>query len=158
MILVIDDNPGFANMVSRTLRRAGYRSRIAATAEKGLDLLLAPVEGDPCELAIVDYQLDGSSINGVELARQARCAGVATKFVLISGYALDDSDLGDFEQVIGKPILATELIELANRHTGRSNALPLPPELAEAAAAAGVEVPAEVVPVVAAESEKPAAG
>lgn len=145
MILVIDDNAGFARTLCRMLERGGYRVRVASTAELGLSFLLHPEPGDePLELALIDYRLDVSDLDGVELARRARQGGVTEKFILISGEETRGLPLHDFECKIGKPIMATELIEILNKHTGRANAMPLPQELADAAAAAGVDVPPEV--------------
>lgn len=145
MILVIDDNPGFSRVLSRMLEKAGYQVRLAMTADIGLGLLCdAARDGEPYELAIIDYQLDGG-VNGVTLAHQARERGSVTKFVLISGEFADAAsaqhlDLDDFEEVIGKPILATAMVEMVNRYTGRNMSLPIPAEITEAAAAAGLDL------------------
>lgn len=144
MILVVDDNPGFSRIVGKTLTAAGYEVQLAPTAAEGLRLLTED-RAEPYELALIDYRLDGG-VNGIEVARQAREAGSAVKFVLISGEIAEDGVaftglcLADFEQVIGKPMLATAMIEMANKYTGRNMSLPMPAEITEAASAAGIEV------------------
>lgn len=143
VILVIDDNEGFARYLSRTLTRAGYEVAVAGTAGEGLARLAEASTAEPFALAIVDYNLP--DYNGIELARLARERGDDTKFVLISGARelldADESDiLKNFEQVIGKPILPTAIVEIVNRYTGRNMSLPISKEIAQAAQAAGVEV------------------
>lgn len=159
MILVIDDNPGFNRTLSRTLQRAGFEVRSAASAEQGLHCLCeADADGSPFELALIDYHLDDSRLDGIELARRARQCGIETKFVLISGeFSGLDADevphipgvsLDDFEGFMPKGMLTTSIVEMVNRHTGQCLAIPLAPEIADAAAAAGLDVsPAPVAEV-----------
>lgn len=149
MILLIDDNPGFSRTVSRMLEKAGYEVEVAPTGEQGLGRLCdAARGGEPYELALIDYHLDDSTLDGVELAHQARERGSKTKFVLISGefrYGKADAEstgvrLDDFEEVMGKPMLSTAMLEMVNRYTGQNKSFPIAKEIAEAAEAAGVDV------------------
>jgi len=62
-ILLIDDEPGILNFVSRGLRAEGFLVDLAEDGEAGLRAALGP----PYDLIILDLLLPGS--NGIELLR-----------------------------------------------------------------------------------------
>lgn len=149
MILVIDDNKGFARIIERGLVSAGYTVDVVSRGADGIERLAdADAAGLPYDLAIIDYRLP--DISGVEIGRIARAHGDQTPFVLISGEfpidATKDSfhgvgGLENFSEIMGKPILRQPLIDLVNRITGHNKSLP-PQQtpIIEAAKSLGIEV------------------
>ena len=65
-VLIVDDEPTIAEVVSRYLERAGYRTRIAAD---GLQALDAVADQRP-DLVVLDLMLPG--IDGLEVMRRLR--------------------------------------------------------------------------------------
>jgi DNA-binding response OmpR family regulator len=65
-IVVVEDDPAIADLLDLYLRRAGYRPLLAATGERGLEL----VEQHRPALAVVDVGLPG--IDGFEVCRRMR--------------------------------------------------------------------------------------
>jgi two-component system, OmpR family, phosphate regulon response regulator PhoB len=65
-ILLVEDEPEIAEMLSFALNRAGFTTRVAASAEEALRMLDGPLPGT----LIIDWMLPGAS--GVELARRLR--------------------------------------------------------------------------------------
>jgi len=82
-ILLIDDEPGILNFVSRGLRREGFTVDLAADASAGLKAALGP----PYDLIILDLLLPGS--NGIDLLRQVMRQNPAQPVIVLS--ALDDT-------------------------------------------------------------------
>src|SRR5271154_6336723 len=68
-VLVVDDEPTIAEVVSRYLRHAGYEVRTAADGPGALDLV---AESRPA-LLVLDLMLPG--INGLEVRRRVRDGG-----------------------------------------------------------------------------------
>ena len=65
-VLVVDDEPTIAEVVSRYLERAGYRTAIAADGAQALEL----VARDRPDLVVLDLMLPG--IDGLEVMRRLR--------------------------------------------------------------------------------------
>src|SRR5436305_3279691 len=65
-VLVVDDEPTIAEVVSRYLERAGYRTRIASDGPRALELV---AERRP-DLVVLDLMLPG--IDGLEVMRRLR--------------------------------------------------------------------------------------
>jgi two-component system, OmpR family, response regulator ResD len=65
-VLVVDDEPTIAEVVSRYLERAGYRTRIAADGARALEL----VASDRPDLVVLDLMLPG--LDGLEVMRRLR--------------------------------------------------------------------------------------
>src|SRR5450755_2359700 len=65
-VLVVDDEPTIAEIVSRYLERAGYRTRIAADGAQALEL----VARRRPDLVVLDLMLPG--IDGLEVMRRLR--------------------------------------------------------------------------------------
>lgn len=68
-MLIVDDEPVLARMLSRAFERAGYRTE---TVETGEDALSALLRFDPA-VAVLDVRLPGS-IQGFDLCRHIRAA------------------------------------------------------------------------------------
>ncbi len=65
-VLVVDDEPTIAEVVSRYLERAGYRTRIAADGVRALEL----VADQRPDLVVLDLMLPG--LDGLEVMRRLR--------------------------------------------------------------------------------------
>lgn len=116
MILIVEDNPEMASVFRKGIEGMGRRVVVAPTGEAALDALAA----DPCELALVDLVLAGSSLNGLQFAVQARMAGYDVPMIAITGakgLVPEEGIVPDpFGAVIGKPLLITELRALVDQH------------------------------------------
>jgi DNA-binding response OmpR family regulator len=78
-ILIVEDEAVVALEIESTLRRAGFAiSGCAASVGKALDVLAA--EG--CDIAVLDANLRGESVEPVAAALQRR----GTPFFFVSGY------------------------------------------------------------------------
>ena len=108
-VLVVDDEPTIAEVVSRYLERAGYRARIAATGQQALE----QVARQRPDLVVLDLMLPG--IDGLEVMRRMRQAEgppIATILLTAKG---EESDrviglrLGADDYVV-KPFSPAELV------------------------------------------------
>ena len=108
-VLVVDDEPTIAEVVSRYLERAGYRTQIAGDGVQAL----AAVANDRPDLVVLDLMLPG--IDGLEVMRRMREQGsdpIATILLTAKG---EESDrvvglrLGADDYVV-KPFSPAELV------------------------------------------------
>jgi two-component system phosphate regulon response regulator PhoB len=65
-ILLVEDEPEIAEMLTFALNRAGFATRVAGSAEEALKMLDGPLPGT----LVIDWMLPG--VSGVELARRLR--------------------------------------------------------------------------------------
>ena len=107
-ILLIDDEPGILNFVSRGLRREGFTVDLAADADAGLKAALGP----PYELIILDLLLPGS--NGIDLLRQVIRQNPAQPVIVLSALTDTSSKVQSFElgarDYVAKPFSIEELL------------------------------------------------
>lgn len=110
LVLVVDDDPDVRAVAAGFLADAGYAVREADDA----DAALAILQGEPIELALVDYAMPGGS--GVELVRQARERRPNLKVVYVSGntLALEPDRLGG-DATLGKPYAASALLHAVQK-------------------------------------------
>jgi two-component system, OmpR family, response regulator ResD len=108
-VLVVDDEPTIAEVVSRYLERAGYRARIAANGPQALE----QVARQRPDLVVLDLMLPG--LDGLEVMRRMRQADgppIATILLTAKG---EESDrviglrLGADDYVV-KPFSPAELV------------------------------------------------
>src|ERR1700729_4000467 len=108
-VLVVDDEPTIAEVVSRYLERAGYRTQVAADGVEAL----AAVASDRPDLVVLDLMLPG--IDGLEVMKRMRERGserIATILLTAKG---EESDrviglrLGADDYVV-KPFSPAELV------------------------------------------------
>ncbi len=85
-ILLVEDDPGVAQLEQRRLEQAGFAVVKAATAEEGLDR----VAKDEIELIILNQRLN-SRTSGLEFLRQVRESGYNLPAILVTG--LNDENL-----------------------------------------------------------------
>ncbi len=80
-ILLIEDDPVFASVLARALRRRGYTVNIATDAAQAL----AIVRETPPRAAVVDLKLGEDS--GLALIPQLQALAPQTRILMLTGYA-----------------------------------------------------------------------
>ena len=81
-ILVVDDDPGFARVLVRSLQRRGFQARAAAGAAEAL----ATCSEAPPTHAVLDLML-GEGEDGLQLMRVLREHQPGLRVLLLTGYA-----------------------------------------------------------------------
>lgn len=105
-ILVVDDDPNVAEVVSRYLEVAGYRVETVSDGAVGLDRALA----DPPMLVILDLMLPG--MDGLEVCRRLRTASPTPVIMLTAKGSESDRVIGlelGADDYVSKPFSAKEL-------------------------------------------------
>ena len=106
MILVVDDEAGYRELLAKMLTKVGYRVITAADGNEALTLL----ENSHFNLIISDVFMP--NLNGYALAARIRVTDHDVPIILISGYLSQESPknlLGGSTEFIAKP-LDSELI------------------------------------------------
>jgi two-component system, OmpR family, response regulator ResD len=122
-VLVVDDEPTIAEVVSRYLERAGYRTTVAAT---GLEAIEAAA-GDRPDLVVLDLMLPG--IDGLEVMRRLREQHSERTPVILLTAKGEESDrviglrLGADDYVV-KPFSPAELVARVDAVLRRIDATP----------------------------------
>lgn len=101
MILVVDDEAGYRELLAKILAKAGYRVITAADGNEALTLLA----NSHFDLIISDIFMP--NLNGYALAARIRAKDPNMPIILISGYLSPDSAknlLGDSTEFIAKPM------------------------------------------------------
>ncbi len=108
-ILVVDDEPGIRDVVTKILTRAGYEVLVAADGHSALEL--AGRHPGRIDLLLTDVTMPGMS--GPELARTLTIARPAIRVMFMSGYAESPAGKGGEPEgpVVLKPFNRTELVE-----------------------------------------------
>jgi DNA-binding NtrC family response regulator len=118
---IVDDDDEVLDLIEQILKEDGVRTRRYHQAEELLEL----VEADSYDIIISDLMLPG--ITGLELLERLHRKGIATPFVLITGYASLDSAIeavnrGAFSY-IKKPFNIEEIRIVVNRLRQRQDLL-----------------------------------
>jgi two-component system response regulator HydG len=107
-VLVIDDDPGVRESMSRMLSQAGYTVRLAETGEQGFDL----ARDGAFDVILSDMRMPG--LSGLDVLRKLREVRVDASFIIMTGFgtvdtAVEAMKLGavDFVQ---KPFFRDELL------------------------------------------------
>jgi DNA-binding response OmpR family regulator len=107
-ILLIDDEPGILNFVSRGLRGEGFTVDLAADGQAGLKAALGPAY----DLIILDLLLPGSS--GIDLLRQVIRHNPGQPVIVLSALTDTSSKVRSFElgagDYLAKPFSIEELL------------------------------------------------
>ncbi len=108
-VLVVDDEPTIAEVVSRYLQRAGYATRVAADGPEALDAF----GRERADLVVLDLMLPG--IDGLEVMRRLRDGAPPAPAVILLTARGEESDrvvglrLGADDYVV-KPFSPAELV------------------------------------------------
>lgn len=117
MILIVEDNPEVAGLLSEIVTATGYEAFAVATGQAALDALVSA----DFKLALIDLTLP--DIPGEDVARAIRAAGNHIPMIAISGRLrqTDDAALGavGFVKALAKPFKFSELTELIHKLAGR---------------------------------------
>ena len=80
IILVVDDDPDFRELVAEILAAEGYLVRQASSAEQALDALT----GEPVHLVLTDQRMPG--LDGLELTRRVRAASRPPEVIVMTAF------------------------------------------------------------------------
>jgi DNA-binding response OmpR family regulator len=122
-VLVVDDEPTIAEVVSRYLERAGYRTTIAADGLQALEVAAA----DHPDLVVLDLMLPG--IDGLEVMRRLREQNNDRTAVILLTAKGEESDrviglrLGADDYVV-KPFSPAELVARVDAVLRRMDSTP----------------------------------
>jgi PAS domain S-box-containing protein len=104
-VLVVEDDADVLVVAVETLRALGYDIYSAANAGEALSILRREA---PVDVLFTDIVMPGS-MNGIELAREARRLRPGIRVLLSSGYTRPDLLAGDESKFIPKPYQMAEL-------------------------------------------------
>lgn len=110
-ILVVDDDPGLADVVRRVLERSGHEVQVAATGLEGAERH----REQAADLAVIDIHMP--EMDGLELLVQFRTIAPAMPVIVMSGGAqtgglnlLGDARLLGAFATLAKPFSIDELL------------------------------------------------
>jgi signal transduction histidine kinase len=110
-VLVVEDEPGVRNLVTRTLKRHGYRVLDAGTAAEGLALIAT--RGPEIALVLTDVVM--AVMSGPQMVARIREARPDIKVLYMSGHAghalNHDGSLETTEAFLEKPFYAHDLLK-----------------------------------------------
>jgi two-component system cell cycle sensor histidine kinase/response regulator CckA len=108
-VLIVDDEPNTAEIVSRITQNAGFRVKTTTSPEGALKI----AESEPFDLIISDIEMPG--LRGPALLRELKQRGVKCPVLFISGELtpdnLDDSLNVARAMFLPKPFTPNELTE-----------------------------------------------
>jgi DNA-binding response OmpR family regulator len=114
-ILVVDDDPGIGQMLTKALARHGFQVDAATSADEALE----KCEATGYDAALVDLVMPGR--DGADLAETLRRRSPGLPIGLLTGYthsplipAFEKSGMAVFK----KPVLIQELVEFLQREIG----------------------------------------
>ena len=129
-ILIVEDDRMMADYVSDGLRRSGFVCTHAADGEEGL---VAVLHGG-YDAVIMDIMLP--KLDGLEIIRRARAAGVRTPIIVLSARGSVEAKVTGLEaggdDYLAKPFSITELVARVQALLRRASATPEATALREA--------------------------
>jgi two-component system, cell cycle sensor histidine kinase and response regulator CckA len=81
-VLIVEDDPGIAELERDRLEDAGYRVVVAGDADEAADRL----RDEPVDLVLLDYRLPGG-VDGLEFYARLRAAGFDPPVILVTGFS-----------------------------------------------------------------------
>ena len=118
MILLVDDEEGYRELIARVLTKAGYEVLQAADGIEALSLL----EKSKIDLVISDILMP--SLNGYALVARLRAKWPKMPVILTTGFLSQDaakSMMNGSVDFIPKPINAETLFDMIHRRTSPSS-------------------------------------
>lgn len=110
-VLIVDDDPGVLQLMTKALGARGYATITASTPEEALKI--ARTVQPPVALLIVDVIMPAMS--GFRLVEMLAAVIGRTRVLYVSGYSRDDVEWsgvpGDLKMFLGKPFPLDRLIE-----------------------------------------------
>jgi DNA-binding NtrC family response regulator len=108
-VLIVEDEPIIALDLEAILRDAGFRiAGVAGSVARALHVL----QTRPCDVAVLDRNVRGESVQGVTSILDAR----GIPFVYVSGYGREALSAEDNRApLLTKPIDPSELVETVNK-------------------------------------------
>lgn len=129
-ILIVEDDRTMADYVSDGLRRSGFVCTHAADGEEGL---VAVLHGG-YDAVVMDIMLP--KLDGLEIIRRARAAGVRTPIIVLSARGSVEAKVTGLEaggdDYLAKPFSITELVARVQALLRRASAMPEATALREA--------------------------
>jgi CheY-like chemotaxis protein len=119
-VLYVDDDAALVSLVTRMLKRQGYRVSGHTWAKEALEALRA----DPhqFDLVVTDYNMPG--LSGLELVREVRAIRPDLPVALTSGYITDElrqrAAGSGVRHLIYKPNTVSELCEVVRALTSET--------------------------------------
>lgn len=125
-ILIVEDDPDIASVLSRGLKAHGYGSVTATHVAEALDAL----SQDKIMAAVVDVMIGEE--NGLDLVRQARAKGIDKPLLMLSALSEVEDRMAGVEaganDYVVKPFSMDELMARLEVHLRRPKAALLDPE------------------------------
>src|SRR6478609_8146744 len=107
-ILVIDDDPGVRESMTRMLRGAGFSVLAASSGEEGFDL----ARGDAFDVILSDMRMPG--LSGLDVLRKLRDVHVDPGFIVMTGFGTVDTAVEAMKlravDFVQKPFFRDELL------------------------------------------------
>lgn len=129
-ILVVEDEPAVASLMTFLLSRAGYDVETALTGRRGLELATSQ------KFALITLDVDLPGINGFDICRELKQRWISqrTPIIFLSGNALEERraialELGAVD-FVAKPFIVGDFLERVELHA-------LPRETSETATTTG---------------------
>jgi nitrogen regulation protein NR(I) len=132
-ILLIDDDPGIVDTLSRVLTDEGYEVAVEKRGDDGI----AHAAGDTFNVVITDLKMPG--LNGLELVRQLHAARPRLPIILITAFgstqtAIEATKFGAYDYLL-KPFEIPQLLDLIRRAVNSNRLMSEPVTLGEPGAA-----------------------
>jgi two-component system, cell cycle sensor histidine kinase and response regulator CckA len=110
-VLVVDDEPVLLQLVSMILKQNGHA---VLSASSGVEALMVYSSYQSrVDLVLSDVMMPG--MNGIELAERFRALNPNVKILLMSGYVSGNLELPADIELVKKPFLPNQLIELVEQ-------------------------------------------
>ena len=132
-ILLIDDDPGITDTLSRVLKDEGYEVDVEKRGDEGI----AHAARDSFNVVVTDLKLPG--LNGLELVRQLHAARPRLPIILITAFgttqtAIEATKFGAYDYLL-KPFDIQQLLDLIKRAVNSNRLMSEPVTLGEPGAA-----------------------
>ena len=117
-ILVVDDDPAIALMLTRALGRRGYEVAATHSPEEAL----AQFSADPCDAAVLDLVMPER--DGMDLANALRAQSPGIPIAILTGYShspLLPTESRTAFAIFMKPVVIQEVVDFLDAELGRTS-------------------------------------